>query len=89
MYGCNGISSGSITERRFTEVDFLSRGVWANRIDTVIDLLIKDKNTGIINTVSVNTVLLVEADNTIKYSDGTAVTYDKEGNQVKKLQKTK
>lgn len=88
MYGCNGYSSGSVSERRFTEEDFLKRGVWANRIDTVIDLIIRDKNTNEISTVSVNSVLLVEANKTIKYSDGQEVTFDKEGNQVKVLKKT-
>lgn len=89
IYGCNGYASGSVSERRFTEEDFLERGVWANRIDTVIDLIIRDKNTNkIINTVSVDSTLLVEANNTIKYSDGTEITFDREGNQVKKLKKT-
>lgn len=88
IYGCNGYSGGSVTERRFTEEDFLERGVWANRIDTVIDLIIKDKNTNEISTVSVNSILIVEANDTIKYSDGTEVTFDKEGNEIKTLKKT-
>lgn len=89
-YGCNGSSVASITEKRYTEKDLLSRGVWANRINTVIDLIIKDKNTGaIIDTVSVDSSLLVEANNTIEYDDGTKETYNREGNLVKTLKKTK
>ena len=88
IYGCNGYSSGSVSERRFTEEDFLERGVWANRIDTVVDLIIRDKNTNEFSTVSVNSVLLVEANNIIKYSNGTEVTFDREGKQVKTLKKT-
>ena len=88
IYGCNGYSTGSVTERRFTEEDFLERGVWANRIDSVIDLIIRDKNTNEINTVSVDSTLLVEANNTIKYSDGTEITFDREGNHIKSLKKT-
>lgn len=88
IYGCNGYSSGSVSERRFTEEDFLKRGVWANRIDTVIDLIIRDKNTNDMSAVSVNSVLLVEANNTIKYSDGREVTFNNDGNLVKILKKT-
>ena len=90
ILGINGYSTGTIEEKRFTEEDFLERGVWANRIDTIVDLIIRDKNTGeIVNTVSVPSTLLVEADNTIKYSDGTEYEYDREGNMVKTLKKTK
>lgn len=87
--GCYGSIVSSISEKRYTEEDLLTRGVWANKIDTVIDLIIRNKNTGEINTVSVDSSLLVEANNTIKYSDGSSVKYDREGNQVKTLQKTK
>ena len=89
ILGVRGYTSGAIEEKRFTEEDFLERGVWANRIDSVIDLIIKDKNTGEISTVSVDSTLLVEADNTIKYSDGTEYVYDREGTVVKTLTKSK
>jgi len=85
MMGLEGYSAGTIEERRYTEEDFLDNGVWANRIDTVVDLIIRDKNTGEISTVSVDSTLLVEADNSIKYSDGSSKIYDRDGNLVKKL----
>lgn len=89
VLGINGYSTGSIEEKRFTEEDFLKRGVWANRIDSVIDLIIRDKNTGEFSTVSVDSTLIVEADNAIKYSDGTEHVYDREGSLVKTLTKNK
>ena len=38
--GYNGFHSASITEQRFLESDFLKNGVYANKISSVIDLII-------------------------------------------------
>lgn len=81
FYGYTSYSSGSITQKRYKESDFLSHGVWANKIDSVIDLIIIDKNTGEMRTVSVPSILLVEVNNRIEYSDGTIEEYDRSGNK--------
>ena len=38
--GFNGYSSGSVTEKRYKESDYLERGVYANKITSTIDLII-------------------------------------------------
>ena len=40
-YGFNGYSSGSIDEQRYTEEDYLEKGVYANQISSTYDLLIQ------------------------------------------------
>jgi hypothetical protein len=40
VHGYNGYSSGSITEKRFLESDYLKAAVFANKITSVIDLII-------------------------------------------------
>ncbi len=40
IHGFNGLVSGTIEERRFRESDYLSKGVYANKISSVIDLII-------------------------------------------------
>ncbi len=39
-YGYNGYSSGSVNEQRFLESDYLKKGVYANKISSVIDLIV-------------------------------------------------
>ena len=51
-YGFNGYSSGSVSERRYVESDYLKRGVYANKINSVIDLIIQ-KPDGTVTCVSV------------------------------------
>ena len=36
FYGFNGYSSGSISEKRYVESDYLSGGVYANKINSVV-----------------------------------------------------
>ena len=79
LWGYNSYTSGEISQQRLLESDFLAYGVWANKIDSVIDLIIIDKNTNEMRTVSVSSVLLVEVNNKIKASDGTVYEYDHEG----------
>ena len=52
FYGFNGYSNGTISEERYVESDYLKAGVYANKINSVIDLIIK-KSDGIITCVSV------------------------------------
>lgn len=78
-YGYSTYSSGTISQQRYKESNFLEHGVWANKIDSVIDLIIVDKVTGEMRTVSVPSILLVEVNNKIKYDDGTVVEYDRQG----------
>lgn len=40
VHGYNGHTSGEITEKRFLESDYLSQGVYANKITSVIDLIV-------------------------------------------------
>lgn len=39
-YGYNGCTSGSVSEQRFLESDYLDKGVYANKISSVIDLIV-------------------------------------------------
>ncbi len=41
VYGINGTTSGSVTEQRYTESDYLEKGVFANKISIVYGLLIQ------------------------------------------------
>lgn len=79
VYGYDGYSTGEIQEHRLFESDFLSQGVYGNKIDSIIDLIIIDTNTNETRAVSVPSVLLVEANNKITMSDGTVYEYDHEG----------
>ncbi len=40
MFGYNGITSVSLPEKRFLESDYLKSGVYANKISSIIDLVI-------------------------------------------------
>ena len=58
-YGIGGyMSSGEIYERRRLESDYLSQGVYANKISSVIDLIIIDEND-VTSCVSVSSSLVV------------------------------
>lgn len=84
FYAYQGTGGGNIVEKRRLESDFLSHGVWANKISGVVGLIIRDKKTGETRGVDVKTTLLVAVNNKIEYqkSDGSIVTYeyDKQGN---------
>lgn len=45
FYGFHGYSSGTVTEKRYVESDYLNAGVIGNRINSVIDLIIVDGET--------------------------------------------
>ena len=78
FYGNSYYSSGEVEQKRFLESDYLEDGVWANKIDSVIDLIIVDKNTKeVLRQVSVDSSLLVEVNDKITFLDnGYYVTYD-------------
>ena len=79
FYGYSSGSTGTVEQKRYLESDFLSCGVWANRIDSVFDLIVVDNTTGEIRTMSVSSTLIVEVNNKITLSDGTVYEYDKNG----------
>lgn len=86
-YGNSYYSSGSVTTKRRLESEFLEDGVYANRIDGVIGLLIVDPATGeVLRGVDVDTTLIVAVNNKITFEEnGMYVTYeyDKYGNRKK------
>ena len=45
FHGGRYYSSGSVEQKRRLESDYLKDGVWANRVDSVIDLILVDKGT--------------------------------------------
>lgn len=52
FYGFNGYSSGTVSEERYVESDYLAAGVYANKINSIIDLIIQ-KEDGTTTCVSV------------------------------------
>ncbi len=74
FHGFNGYSSGTIEEARYTESDYLDCGVYANKIQIVYDLLVKEPNDKDFSNISVSTDFLVpvtETEVTYEYEDGT------------------
>lgn len=72
-YGMYSYSSGSVAQRRYTEKDYLDKGVYANKIQIVYDLLIKGPNDKDFANVSVPTDFIVLVTNTevsYEFSDG-------------------
>jgi hypothetical protein len=90
-YGNQYYSSSTIGQKRYLESDFLSDGVWANKIDSVIDLIIVDKNTKeVLRCVSVDSTLGVEVNDKVTFQkDGREVTYDYDRDGSYKEVKTK
>ena len=79
-----GYGSGSVTEKRYTEEDYRDLGVYANKIVTVFDLLVKGPNDKDFRNISVDTKMLVYiSDKDIEYGSG----YTQE--ETKKLVKEK
>lgn len=67
-YGYNGYYGGSVTEQRFTESDYVTYGVWANKFQIVYDLLVKGPNDMDFRNISVSTDFVVPITETeIKY----------------------
>lgn len=59
FYGFNSYSSGTIKEERYEESDYLERGVYANKISSVFDLIIVDKNKNKTSCISVDSDIQV------------------------------
>lgn len=71
-YGYNGYYSASVTEKRFTESNYVTYGVYANKFQIVYDLLVKGPDDYDFKNISVSTDFLVPiTTNTIQYDDGT------------------
>ncbi len=78
FYGNRYYSGGTVQEKRYLESDYLEDGVWANRIDAVIDLIIVNKSSNkVLRQVSVDSTLLVEVNDKITFlQNGEYLTYD-------------
>lgn len=77
-YGYN-YYHGEVSQKRRLESDFLEEGVYANKIDSVIDLIIVDKETGkALRQVSVKSELGVEINNIVSFEE-------KKDDQVEKV----
>lgn len=83
-FGMQGYSSGSITEKRYTESDYRELGVYANKISVVYDLLIKGPDDTDYKNISVDTDFIV-------YTSDFEIEYGKSKNidETKKLVKEK
>ena len=85
VYGNQYYESGTIEQKRRLESDYLEDGVYANRIDSVIDLIIVDKATKEpLRQVSVDSQLLVEVNNIVSFENGGEVTtykYNRDGSK--------
>ena len=85
-YGNAYYHGGSVYQRRYLVSDYLKDGVWANKVDVVIDLLICDKTTGeVLRQVSVDSNLLIEVNDKVTFLEkGDYVTYDYDRDGSKK-----
>lgn len=77
FYGYKHYEHGEIEQKRRLESEYLEDGVYANRIDSVIDLIIVDKETGKpLRQKSIDSQLLVEINNVVTFeSGGEKITY--------------
>lgn len=68
-YGNGTYSKGDITEKRYTESDYIEFGVWGNKFNVVYDLLIQGPYDKDPRNVSVKTDFAVQiSDSEIKYT---------------------
>ena len=85
-YGYNSAHGTSIETKRRMESAFLEEGVYANQFDSVIDLIIVNKDTNETRAVSVFSNLLVEVNNRITFKEGdkfVTYEYDRNGEKTK------
>lgn len=76
-YGYNGHHNTSVESKRRLESDFLEEGVYANQIDSVIDLIIVDNNINETRAVSVSSKILIRVNNKITFVEkDKLVTYE-------------
>lgn len=76
ILGFNGIVSGTIEERRFVEEEYLENGVYANKINAIIDLIVvrSDEST---HCVSVPSTIQVTVWPFIRYTPSDSSKEDK------------
>ena len=67
IHGCQGYSNGSVEEKRFLESDYLSKGVFANKITSVVGLLIQDNEHEVPYGVDVLSTLMVDFCNKVLF----------------------
>lgn len=72
-YGFYGYGSGNISQKRYVESDYLRRGVYANKINSVIDLII-EKADGTTTCVSVPSTIGVSVWPYIEQVDSNGVS---------------
>jgi len=77
-YSFNGYGTVDAQTERQLESDYLEKGVYANKIQIVYDLLIKGPNDKDYTNVSVSTDFLVPVTSTINYEKSEQKTYAKE-----------
>lgn len=69
VYGFSGYVSGTVDQQRYTESDYLEKGVYASKFQIVYDLLIKGPKDKDPRAVSVYTDFIVPVSSKIKYED--------------------
>ncbi len=85
-HGFNGYSSGSYSEKRRVESDYLQKGVYANKVSSIIDLIVVENNQ--MRTVSIPSEIQISVWPFIEkvHNNGQRVFnyyyYDKEKNTV-------
>ena len=88
FYGFNGYQSGEIEQKRYIESDYLAGGVYANKINSVIDLIIQ-KPDGTVTCVSVPSTIgvsvwpYIERVNGSGYSTYRYYYYDQDAGEVR------
>lgn len=83
-YAYQGTMSSAVSTKRRLESDFLEKGVYANQIENVIDLIIIDKDTNEIRTVSVSSNILIKINNRVTFIENNQeiiYEYDMNGNK--------
>ena len=93
MYGFNGYTSGSFSEKRFVESDYLNAGVDANQFTSVIDLIIvkPDGTTtckSVKSTIGVSVWPYIERVNKNGESTFRYYYFDKDSGKVKYIEYT-
>jgi len=89
FYGFNGYYSGTIQQKRYLESDYLSSGVYANKINSIIDLIIvnPDNTTRCVSvpsTIEVSVWPYIEKVNSSGESSYTYYYFDNKTGSVEK-----
>lgn len=80
-YGYNGYYNSTITEKRFTESNYITYGVWANKFQIVYDLLVKGPNDSDFRNISVSTDFVVPITETQTKYDTDELSEQENSNQ--------